>query len=70
MHAGMLRCVDSTYIPSYSIAFVDSFKQQQELLRIATGDSLKLTSFNCDTIGHRFFLASDPSTTVMVAAGK
>ena len=69
VHAGMMRCSDSTFLPSYSISFADAYSQQQELLHIDLGDSLVVLIHNQDSLDHRFYWNSSPSLSILVPSG-
>jgi len=69
IHAGLMVCIDSSFIPSYSISFSDAYSQQQELIRLIHGDTLELTIYNQDSMDHSFFWRSKPSMSTLVASG-
>lgn len=69
VHAGLMQCIDSNFIPSYSISFLDAYSQQQELIQLEQGDTLELTIYNQDSIDHTFFWSSMPSASTLVPSG-
>lgn len=66
---GTLITVDNESIPYTTFNTVDSFTQENPVINLSVGDTLKLWVFNNDTINHQFQISEHTGTFLSIAQG-